>query len=278
MILTASVSLWGYSDADMDGVEDRVDKCPQTSLSELVNLTGCPIANTKQMLYYDVILGGGYSQMNYASQTSADTATASVQTDLYLGKWWLQALTSYYHSSVDGGTEKGWDDSSINLLYQFTPVADLIVHGGAGIVLPTYKSGYHNEAIDYTLLMNIQYPLTPQSYLFGGGSYTWVQDTDTPETTYQNTASFQVGGGYQIHPKGILNLSYNYNESIYKDIVAIKTVGIGYTHQLNSHWFVGADYGYGLSDSASDNAFFLRVGYYNLSTLLKPQHYLFLNN
>lgn len=259
-ILTAS--LLAYTDSDMDGVEDQFDQCPQTLLSDLVDLNGCVIHSTGDTLHFDLILGAGYSPINYASQKSADTFSLLLQSDLYWKEWWLQASTSRYQTNSDENTENGWDDTAINLLYRFVPSEKFSFHTGIGAVLPTYKSGYNNEAIDYSFLSDFQYSITDKNALFGGYRYTWVNDTDTNTLRYQNTHEIHLGLTHQLSSISNLTISYHHNESIYKEIEAIRTIGIGYNQELGHHWFLGVDYNYGLSDSASDNAFSGQIGYY----------------
>lgn len=43
LIIATSLTLLAYSDYDMDGVEDNIDKCPNTSFNELVDIEGCTI-------------------------------------------------------------------------------------------------------------------------------------------------------------------------------------------------------------------------------------------
>ena len=62
-------------DSDMDGVDDAQDQCMNTPFSDLVNAKGCTIYSLQSDVNYDIIVGSGYSQINYASQEKADTST-----------------------------------------------------------------------------------------------------------------------------------------------------------------------------------------------------------
>ena len=42
-ILLSVFFLYGYVDSDLDGVDDSVDKCPNTPFSDLVNEHGCSV-------------------------------------------------------------------------------------------------------------------------------------------------------------------------------------------------------------------------------------------
>ena len=251
-----------YTDSDMDGVEDYYDKCSQTPLSDLVDYDGCSIKSNKKEIFYDIVFGSGYSQINYSSQQSADTMNSYIQSDIYFDKWCFQGIASYYRSDTQTDTKKGWDDTVLNLFYKLLSTEYLSLNLGVGIILPTYESGYNNEALDYRGSVNFEYSIGERNYLFGGYSYTWINDKDRPILTYQNTKYFNVGVGYIPNSNATCNISYSSSDSIYKNIKTIQTLGIGYSLDIDPNWFIGAYYDYGLSSSASDHSISAHVGYY----------------
>lgn len=261
LLVILSISLFAYSDSDLDGVEDDYDLCPQTHLSDLVDHRGCVIRSTNNRFQYDIIAGMGYSEVNAASQRPSNTVTASMEMNTYIGNWWLQGIVSHYNSKDDIASESGLDDTLIHLLYTITPTKQLMLTSGVGIVLATYKSDYNNEANDYTGIIEFQYDLNHQFYLFGGMNYTWVRDHNVIAQSYQNSAAFRLGAGYLGGKKSVWSAAYYQNESIYADIETIKSFGVGYSYQMDSNWFAGVDCGYGLSDAASKYTFAGRVGY-----------------
>lgn len=262
VLLLLSTSLLAYTDSDMDGVEDAYDQCPQTLFSDLVDSNGCTIKSTQNIPHYDLVLTEEYSKINYASMQYNDTWTTSLEADVYLKNWILQGLTSYYSSTSSDTKPSGWNDTLINVFYRVALTEKFTLYPGIGMVIPTYKSGYGNEAIDYSTLINFQYVIDSTKYLFGEYSYTWVNDTDVIKATYQNTQMFQAGIGYQLTPKSTLSLSYNQNDAIYQDIENVKSIHAGYMQNISIHWSIGGDYGYGLSDSASDHSFIIGLKYH----------------
>jgi len=261
VLLLASASLFGYTDSDMDGVEDSLDECPQTPFTDLVDIHGCSIS-TPSVIHYDLIMDEEYSQINYASQQYSDTLTTSFEADLYIKNWRLQGLASYYSADSADTSPTGWNDTLINIFYRVTPTEKLTLTPGFGVVIPTYKSGYHNEAVDYTALVDFQYRIDSTKYLFGGYSYTWVNDKDVTQAAYQNTQGFQLGMGYSLTPKSTVSLSYNQNDTIYQNVKTVQTVSAGYTQTINAHWLAGVNYSYGLSDSASDHSVIVGLKYH----------------
>lgn len=254
--------LYGYSDADWDGVEDAFDRCHQTPLSDLVDMDGCTILKTEKALHYSIIGGVGYSKINYASQEKADTTTVSVEVNVYRDRWQLQGSISRYNASSENINESGMDDSTLNLLYRYPLSEQLSVTPGIGVIFPTYKTGYGNEAKDYTLFASMEYQFSSALYGFAGYGYTWVNDEDTPIATYQNNTALYTGLAYALKAGQEWNVHYNSNDTIYRESDAARTIGIGFFSQLTPHWFVNGTYDYGLSDSAGDHSWNLRIGYY----------------
>lgn len=261
-LLCITTSAYAYIDSDFDGVEDTYDLCPQTPLSDLVNADGCVIKSIGNKITYDLIAGIGYSQINYASQESSDTLSTSLQANVYAGSWWVQGIVSHYQSNNGIESESGLEDTSINLMYRLTPTEKLTVTTGIGLIWPTYQSTYNNEATDYTASIDLHYAINDSFLLFAGTNYTWVNDRDVSQESYQNTSGFHTGVEY-IPPNGksALSAAYYQNESIYASTQTIKYLNFGYAYTINPHWNVRGYYGHGLSNSASDQSISGYIGY-----------------
>jgi hypothetical protein len=256
LILALAANVFAYTDTDMDGVDDAQDRCPNTPMDELVNTQGCTLTSLKHQ--YDIIVGGGYSQLNYANNAKDDTFTATLQADYYNQNFSAQILSSHYTSNNDSGM----NDTLIAGYYQI-PLSDLLsVNLGGGILLPTYETGYDNEATDYMGSIGLTFLVKPQVALVAGYSYTFVNDNDVDGIlNYQNTPAYYLGANYLIDSKLSVGGVYQYSESIYRDVEAIKKVSGFGMYRFDSHWFTNATYSYGLSDSASDHSIDLRIGY-----------------
>lgn len=261
MLGVLSTSLFAYSDLDMDGVDDSVDKCPNTPLTDLVDINGC----TKKMLvsphHFDIIIGANYAGSNYASLNQTDTYSSSLQVDYYYKNFSLQASTSYFRTDGNGYSDTGLNDSFIGASYQFKPLQGLSLRVGVGALLPTYDTTLNNNNTDYTASANLSYS-SGKANIFGGYIYTMVNDDDIAGTVaYQDTNAFSAGLGYSLN-KLYISGAYNISDSIYKDVEKIRTVSVYGYYSITTHWFSTFSYAYGLSDSASDNAASLKLGYY----------------
>jgi predicted porin len=269
----ASSSLMAYSDLDMDGVADSVDQCPNTPLTDLVDIKGCSIKKlqVKQSAsHYDVIVGANYSGSNYVSTPSTSTYSGSLQVDYYYKDFSLQASTSYYETDSDDYSDNGLNDSFVGMAYNLHPLKALTVRLGVGAILPTYDTSLNNNNTDYTASANVSYALGKVN-VFAGYIYTRINDDDVTVTLsdgsqysyiYNDTNAYSIGAGYYITNKFYLSGAYNSTESIYEGVENADTVSAYAYYSIDAHWFMNGSYAYGLSDSASDNALSIKLGYY----------------
>jgi len=260
--LVLTTSLMAYSDSDLDGVDDSVDKCPGTPLSELVDITGCPKKTLISPHHYDIVVG-----MNYADTDDADTVSESLQVDYFYKDFSIQASTSYYQTSGDNGyDDSGFYDTFIGAAYQLKPSNALTLRVGIGALLPTYDSSLNNNNTDYTASLSLSYALNKSINLFGGYIYTLINDDDysdgTNEYNYQNTNAYSGGIGFYLSPKVYLSASYNSSESVVEGLEDIETA-TGYMYvSLKDGLFTTLSYTNGLSDTATDNYLSFRIGRY----------------
>jgi len=273
ILLTLSTLSMAYSDSDMDGVDDAVDKCPNTPLMDLVDINGC----TKKVLiprsekhHFDIIVGANYSGSNFASLNQTDTYSTSIQADYYYENFSLQASTSYYKTDGNNYNENGMNDSFVGAAYSLKPEQNLLMRLGIGAILPTYKTDLNNNNTDYTLSLNLSYTMNKIN-IFGGYIYTLINDDDVSvidingtiyDYIYQNTNAISLGAGYYLTNTLYLSGSYNSADSIYKGIEDVQTASLYAYKSFNKNWFMTFFYAYGLSDSASDNALSVKLGYY----------------
>ena len=266
-LLLATTGLFAFSDYDMDGVEDKKDKCSNTPFSDLVDINGCSkktlktFTTSKSPHHYDIIVGVNYSQENYDNLEKADTTSSSLQLDYYYKNFSIQASTSYYDSSSVSYNDSGITDSFIGAYYKFTPTKNFDIRVGGGAIIPTYDTKLSNNNTDYTASLNLSYMLKNIN-LFGGYNYVIINDSDTVDVKYQNTNAYSIGVGFYPTQKLYISGSYNSSDSIYTNVKDIDTASFYGFYSIDENWFSTFNYAYGLSDTASDNYFSLRIGYY----------------
>lgn len=257
-LLTASLSLYAYNDYDMDGVDDSVDKCPNTPFSELVDIEGCTIKKLWSEQHFSIMYGIDFSQADYATIKNVDTFSQTLQIDYYYDNFSLQASSSHYISKDDSGM----NDSFVGVYYKHSPLNELTFRFGGGIIIPTYDTELNNNNTDYKASASFSYKIKTTN-LFGGYSYTIVNDDDVLGiASYQNTNSYTLGLGFFPRKKLYLSGAYNSSDSIYKGVEDVVTASLYAFYSIDEHWFTTFSYSYGISDSASDNSVSFRLGYY----------------
>lgn len=257
-IMAASLSLLAYSDYDMDGVDDAVDKCPNTPFNELVDARGCTVKKAWNKEHLSIIYGIGFSEADYTITSNSDTISQSIQIDYYYNDLSLQASSSYYLSDNDSGL----NDSFIGAYYRLSPSNELTIRVGGGVILPTYDTELDNNNMDVVVSSSFSYMLDNIN-LFGGYSYTMVNDDDIlGVVSYQDTHSYSMGAGFYARSDLYISGYYTTSDSIYKDTTDIETLSLYTFYSIDKNWFTTFGYSYGLSDSASDNSLTLRLGYY----------------
>ncbi|SFV59998.1 hypothetical protein MNB_SM-7-689 [hydrothermal vent metagenome] len=273
----ATLNLQAYTDSDLDGVDDSVDKCPNTPFMDIVDLNGC----TKKSLikknsqqsphHYDIIIGASYSGADYNQASRNDTEATSLQIDYYYKNLSIQTSASYYYSKDSNGyTDKGFYDTFVGASYKIQASQNLKFYIGLGMLLPTYSTSLNNNNTDYKASASVSYSIKNIN-LFGGYSYTLIGDDDVTITTdnntsisykYKNTHSYNGGIGIYATNKLYLSLSYFEGDSIYVGYESIKSASIYGYYTIDNNWFMSLSYARGLSDTATDNYASIRLGYY----------------
>ncbi len=271
LIFFLTTSVFGFSDSDLDGVDDTIDKCPNTPFMDIVDLGGCTKKSLISPHHYDIIVGLSYSGADYANIDRSDTFSTSLQADYYYKEFSMQVSTSYYTTKGDTYTQSGLYDTFVGTSYRFTPIKEFSFYVGAGVLLPTYETDLNNNNTDYKASASLNYYIRDLN-LFAGYSYTFVGDEDVSivDTNgnvlatylYQNTSSFNGGVGYYMSTKLYMSVSYYIADSIYTNVERIKSTSLYGYYSINSNWFATFSYSRGLSESATDNYISLRFGYY----------------
>lgn len=275
--LLYTLNLQAFTDSDLDGVDDSIDKCPNTPFMDIVDLNGCtkksllkPTASTISHHHFDIIVGASYSGADYNQLNRSDTAATSLQADYYYKDFSLQLSTSYYYSKESGGiTDNGFYDTFVGASYRIQATNDLSFYVGIGTLLPTYDTSLNNNNTDYKASVSFSYYIDRVN-LFGGYSYTLMGDDDVVydssgneyDYSYQDTNSFNGGIGMYVTNKLYLSASYFVGDSIYVGYEKIQSASLYGYYTIDKNWFTTMSYARGLSDTATDNYVSLRLGYF----------------
>ncbi len=254
LFLVLSISLLAYSDMDMDGVDDRVDKCPNTPLTELVDLSGCTIKKLVSPHHFDISLGA-----KYIENKDVKIDTTSIQLDYYYKDLSFNLYSSYFSRDMYNKKDSGVDNTYLNGYYKFKATNRLSFKIGGGVSFPTYDSS--NNRLDYTLSSYINYYYNSFSIL-GGVGYTVIGDKNTDSTIYKNSTFYNIGVGYYFNNILYSTLTYNSVSSIYTNSDNIKNISLYNYYKIDKHWFLNLSYTHGLNSISMNRSVGARVGYY----------------
>lgn len=252
LLSALTLSLFAYTDSDLDGVDDADDRCPNTPISDLVDETGCTIESLESPHHFSLQLG-----LNHHAGTTTQTA----QLDYYYHDFTMELYGAFdYETDSD---ESGFNDTWLWAYYALYPADALQLRFGAGAIFPAYDPADESNRIDYGVSVSLSYAqgrLNP----FGGYSYTWVDD-EAPEGSgwaYRNIHAFYMGLGYFVGEDLYVSAAYNFSQSIYEDNKDLQSASADVSYTIDSHWFARGSYTRALGGLEYDNYFSVQIGYY----------------
>ncbi len=241
------VQLSASADNDMDGVDNNMDRCPNTPFFELVDKTGCTTKKitAKEKDHYDIMLGAAYVKMN----TGETDILVSFVADYYYENLIFTLFTQPYSQ------QDTYDGTDFYLSVTYKVIMDnFTIKLGPGIVLPVNAAS--SAETDYYLNVNLNYKIDKfDMNLYY--KYTYMNDLFT-----QNTDTKIVSIGYYLFDTTYVNLLYSTEKSIYKGNEDIENAALILNHAVTEHWFMNLRFTYGLSDSANDFSTTVNLGYY----------------
>jgi hypothetical protein len=252
-LLFQTSMLMAYSDSDLDGIEDPYDSCPNSLITDLVDINGCRIKSLQSDHHFDIIAG-----VNYTDFT--DDLSTSLQLDYYYKQFSAQLSSTYLSTDENTYNGSNVNDPYFSLYYTFTPSNELKVRVGLGAIIAISENNATNAInnTDYISSINVSYTL-PTFNLFAGYSYTAIKDkSDT--ISYQDVNAFNAGVGLYPTTRLYSSLSYNTTQNIYKESKDVDNISFYNFYSFDENWFATLNYEYYLTDKI--NSFTLKVGYY----------------
>jgi len=261
-------------DSDFDGVSDTLDECPNTPFLCEVNSKGCTISiltlpSETENESLTASLGYGYSTNEDLIDREIQRNT-NVQLNYYKNNWSYSLHSGYYtHNDHDGIL-----DTTINIKKRIKLESNLVWGIGGGLKLPTHD--YKGNRVDIFTKTSIHYYPTTQLSYFSGYSFTRIGDirqpmeldiiTDNNEskesTALQNIHKFYVGVGYFITSDFYASLSYNLEESKFKDEHNIQAISSTLYYKINEKWFTSLYYKRQIADEDIHDNLIFKIGYH----------------
>ncbi len=240
-------------DSDLDGVDDSIDLCPNSSFDTIVNRYGC-----KKKIGINLSLGGSFSVGTYGTTQDYVTRTTDMYISYKKANWRFSSALSY----VSSGT---LNSSITDINNTNSGLADTYVYGGyvlkfgnhksksfmlqALVKFPTADAGFGSGEMDYGVNMNYASIHGRFSYYIQAG---YLVLTDTATTNYSNVLSSALGCGVSLG-KFYTSLSYNYATPYIKGDNESQSIGLSTSYSLSRSWYISLSYSKGLSAAVADD-------------------------
>ena len=241
LALVLPLTLYGYSDSDIDGVADSLDRCPNTPFEVLVDATGCDLNRTDwgrltlqldaerlvassqdRLLTYNLTLNYTYQQWGVGVSTTRYDSTSSEEA-LYLATHYTQRRESLTTQLLVG--------------------------------VKYYTDGTLSQDNDYYTTLTLDYHPTQHANLFGSYTYTY-----SPSSTTHHLNTTSVGVGYPLLPSWYSSLSYTTSESQEEESDPYQALTLESLYQLSSHTTLSTRYSYTLAGSDYHHRFLVGIG------------------
>ena len=255
-MLLIPIPIFAYIDSDFDGVEDAMDKCPNSSIVDIVDKDGCLVEELESLHHFDVILG----------VKSIKVKDKRTQKNYYLTLQTTQIDYFYKDFSFNiSGSKNGskMEDTYVSFKYKYKYNEFLNLYTSFNVVLPTYKNNYDNNRADYGISQSIYYKKDKLS-LFGAYRFTNISDTDIEEASlnYQNTNSYMFGFGYNISKDFYSSISLSSVDSIYDGSDSSKSANIYFLYSIDNNWFVNTSFTKTYNEKSISDTLSFKVGFY----------------
>ncbi len=251
--------LFGYTDSDLDGVDDKIDKCKNTPLSDLVDKSGCSIKSLISPHKFSLIFGISHAQ-DISDNEKLTVITNLLQLNHTYKNISFLISSSNFNTTTGVTTSSGYNDTQVGAKYKFNVNTAFQTLIGISAVLPTYKSTLNNNKTDFQTSINLLYNLNKINF-FTGYSYTIINDTNIKNVvTYNDTNSYSAGVGYYLNNNFYISMTYLDNSSVYVGDSNTQSISTLIYYKISDDWFVMYSY---LNELNNDNNSYnsLKFGY-----------------
>ncbi|MDM5272461.1 hypothetical protein PGH07_09740 [Sulfurovum sp. zt1-1] len=265
LFLFSSLS-FAYQDSDIDGVEDKDDKCPNSSFEEVVDEKGC--APSQHYLgALTLIVGSDISVDKQSHTTSNFNFFANYRYnnwDISLSNANNAASTSSNNISTDYGDiylSTGYyleNTKFIAKLSLGTKLATANEDTNTGL---KYGNAYEDTDTgenDLFTSLYLNYRITQRQNLYL--DYRYTISGDSQDMSYKDFITYSIGSGYALTPKWYSAFSYDYSGSPYPNTQPYKAISWFNSYTLTKHLFAIINYAHGLNDISPNHTVSVKLG------------------
>lgn len=252
-VLLFSNFSFAFVDNDLDGVDDSIDKCPNTPFDQIVGQDGCPIGKIGQE-QQSGIKGRFYFKVGLVYNTdNSNDSTISATSIAYAYKGFYVSLSTNYYlydSIVKNG---GLGDSFLYLSYSFFSIKNLYTTLGVNTKIPTGEDRFSDEYFDYAPSISFDYIRGKDDYFIFYGH------TFKGNPNLNDTDAFSIGAGYQLTREFYSSLSI---DGVSSSITKKFRYQLGYFGLYNfaRKYYGTLSYSYGINDVSIDHSIFTKFG------------------
>jgi len=245
--------LLSYEDSDIDGVDDSIDLCPDTSFDKLVDEYGCP----KNENYW------GSITVQVGSDIALDEDNNQIDNYSFFGSYsykkWYLSLSNSQQTTYDINNNRSTNSGDLYLTsgYQFNH-KDFQTDINFGVKFATADKSVGTGENDYFSSVDVSYFINDKQTLSCQLGYILTGDSST--TTYKNSLSYALGTGYMVNSNWYSSLSYDYAESIYSDAQPYQSLSWLNSYSFLDNYFISLNYTYGLDNISYPHTFSLKLG------------------
>lgn len=296
LFLLMSSSLLAFQDSDLDGVEDSLDLCPNTSFELLVNKNGCASSQNKN---------SKNSTSNNIGALTFTVGTTFLSDENYDDDNYLNLYANYRYKNWDVSLSNSRSTNSSSYT-EDNSNSDNDFYISTGYTVPLSKSSLKlsigakivddsdtvtttnssnsiefqkgegrrqtpltnsseittidSRDNDYFASINYNYQFNSKQNAFAYYGYTLAGDSNSID--YEDYSSFSIGTGYALNESLYTALSYNYTGSIYENSDAEERVTWFNSYRFTKNIFANLSYSYGLDDYSYDHSVAFALGLY----------------
>jgi len=298
LLILIVFNLYGYVDSDLDGVDDSIDRCPNTPFSDLVDKNGCTIKSlvknkksknvkeVEKIAKQPIIIKSSKIKKrrvknHHPSVKIEKTPTKTKKQsknhfDISLGISKFGSTTNetlsadWYHGDFSLSLFTAFDhsrsyngsrfnDSRIWGYYNYKYNDSLMFKFGGGLIFP-HIDGVGDKRVDAGLSTHISYSYNKFNP-YVGVSYKFT-GIDNKEKWMKNSYSIYGGTGFYLTNKLYISGTYGFSSADYSGGEDIKTVSGYIYYGIDNNWFATASYLHNLDGLDYENGFSLSIGYY----------------
>ncbi len=233
-----SVLFGKFIDNDFDGVDDRIDRCLDSKITDIVDKYGCKIDSLESSKISFTIL----FSLNY----DEDVVSKDLFFEVAFKNYYISFKKSDFVRDIDKDKR---DDDSIRAGVVFN-IKKLLIDLSVGVDIPSIKDQFDRN--DYFIELNYIYPIS-KFELVG-----YIRYNITHDLLVKNSFEGGFGGGVNFENSSF-SILLNYQEDELNSNNSSFSLEVGGNYYINSHLFLA----FGIEKSLKDdsNSYTFSIGY-----------------